>query len=101
MRLFVTGATGHLGSRVVSSLRARGHQAVGLARTVEAAERLRSEGIEPAMGDLAQPSSLVAAALAADGVIHTAFGHGADFFAAVEEERRAVRALVEALAGTG
>jgi nucleoside-diphosphate-sugar epimerase len=101
MKFLVTGATGYVGSRVVQALRRRGHHAVGLVRTVETAERLRAAGVEATLGDLAQPSSFRAAACAADGVIHTAFGHGMDFFAAVEEERRAVASLIEAYAGTG
>lgn len=101
MKFLVTGATGYLGSRVIQSLRRRGHHPVGLVRGVEAADRLRALGVEPTLGDLAQPSSFTAAAAAVDGVIHTAFGHGVDFMAAVEEERRAVQALVGALAGAG
>ena len=101
MRLFVTGATGYLGSRVIQALRRRGHQPIGLVRSVEAADRVRAAGAEVALGDLAQPASFVPAALQTDGVIHTAFGHGQDFFAAVAEERRAVGALIDAFAGTG
>lgn len=101
MKFLVTGATGYLGSRVVQTLRRRGHEAVGLVRTVEAAARLKAGGIEAAVGDLAQPASFRTVAVAADGTIHTAFGHGIDFMAAVAEERRAVAALIEAYAGTG
>lgn len=101
MKFLVTGATGYVGSRVIQALKARGHDALGLVRSVAAAERLRSVGIETTLGDLAQPSSFIAAASALDGVIHTAFGHGTDFMAAVEEERRAVRALIDAFSGTG
>lgn len=101
MKVLVTGATGYLGSRVVQALTARGHQVAGLVRGLDGADRLRRTGIEPVLGDLAQPTSFTAAALAADGVIHTAFGHGTDFMAAVDEERRAVRVLIEVLVGTG
>lgn len=101
MKLLVTGATGYLGSRVVQSLLRRGHQVVGLVRSVEGAERVRAAGAEVALGDLAQPASFLPVALRTDGVIHTAFGHGADFMAAVEEERRAIGALIEAFARTG
>ncbi len=101
MTFLVTGATGYVGSRVLKVRRRRGHKAVGLVRTVAAADRLRAEGLEATLGDLTQPSSFLAAAVAADGVIHTAFGHGIDFLVAVEEERRAIAALIEAYAGTG
>jgi nucleoside-diphosphate-sugar epimerase len=101
MKFLVTGATGYLGSRVVQTLLRRRHEVVGLVRTVEAAERLRAAGIEATLGDLAQPSSFRAAAVSADGTIHTAFGHGIDFMAAVAEERSAIAALIETYAGTG
>lgn len=101
MNYFVTGATGFLGERVVRSLLSGGHRVAGLARSMAAAERIRALGAEPVMGDLAQPQTLRAAALASDGVIHTAFAHGQDFAAAVEEERRAVRVLIDALSGSG
>ena len=101
MKLLVTGATGYLGSRVVEALRGRGHQAVGLVRSAEAAAGLRAKGHEAVVGDLDDTAALAAAAAAADGTIHTAFAHGADFMAAVEQERRAVRAMIEAVAGTG
>jgi nucleoside-diphosphate-sugar epimerase len=101
MNYFVTGATGFLGARVVRSLLSAGHRVSGLARSIAAAERIRALGAEPVMGDLAQPQTLRAAALASDGVIHTAFAHGQDFASAVEEERRAVRVLIEALSGSG
>lgn len=101
MKFLVAGAAGYLGSRVVLSLLARGHEAVGLVRSVEAADRVRAAGIEVAFGDLAQPSSLTVAASATDGVINTAFGHDNDFMAAVHEERLAIQALIEAMAGTG
>lgn len=101
MNFLVTGATGYVGSRVIELLETRGHKVIGLVRSAAAADRLRANNIEAAIGDLAQPSSFVPAAVAADGVIHTAFGHGIDFMAAVEEERQAVASLVEAYAGTG
>lgn len=70
-------------------------------RTVEGADKLRADGIEATLGDLAQPTSFRSSATSCDGVIHTAFGHGIDFIAAVEEERQAIASLIEAYAGTG
>lgn len=101
MKFLVTGATGYVGSRVIQSLIASGHEAVGLVRSVEVADRIRAPGIEAVLGDLADPSSFTATASEWDGVIHTAFGHSIDFIDAVEEERRAIQALIDVLAGTG
>ncbi|GHF26512.1 SDR family oxidoreductase [Streptomyces fumanus] len=105
MRVFVTGASGHLGSAVVPELLEAGHQVVGLARSDRSAAALRAAGAEAHRGDLDDLDGLAAAATAADGVIHLAFKHDAmfagDFDGAVAADLRAIEALGDALAGTG
>src|ERR1019366_3738013 len=102
MRVFVTGATGFIGSAVVQNLIGDGHQVVGLARGDGAAAALAALDVEAHRGDITDPDSLVPAARASDGVIHTAFVHDFSNFAAnVEIDRLAVAALVGALTGSG
>ncbi|GAA2099974.1 SDR family oxidoreductase [Kitasatospora saccharophila] len=105
MRVFVTGASGHLGSAVVPELLEAGHQVVGLARSDKSAAALTAAGAEVHRGDLDDLDGLAAAAGAADGVIHLAFKHDAmfagDFDGAVAADLRALDALGNALAGTG
>jgi nucleoside-diphosphate-sugar epimerase len=101
MRVFVTGASGFIGSAIVQELINAGHRVLGLARSDDAAGKLDRLGVEVQRGDLSNHDSLVAGARASDGVIHTAFVNDfADFAAAVDEDRRAVEALVAALSGS-
>jgi nucleoside-diphosphate-sugar epimerase len=102
MQVFVTGATGFIGSAVVKELFEAGHEVVGLARSVESVEALKAIGAAPHCGDLNDLDSLRRGAAASDGVIHTAYNH--DFTVprelAAAEDVRVIEALGEALLGT-
>jgi nucleoside-diphosphate-sugar epimerase len=102
MRVFVTGATGFIGSAVARELLTAGHKVLGLARNDAAADTLARVGVEAHRGELSDTDSLAAAARACDGVIHTAFIHDfSAYVAAIETDRRAVEALAGALKGSG
>lgn len=102
MRVFVTGATGWVGSAVITELLDAGHEVLGLARSAEGAELLARRGVAVHRGDLSDTESMAAGARACDGVIHTAFIHDfKDFTAAGETDRSAIAAMGDALAGTG
>ena len=104
MRVFVTGASGHIGSAVVPELLSAGHQVVGLARSDSGAAQLQAAGAEVHRGDLADPAGIAAAAAAADAVIHLAFDHGwmrtGDFAGALAGDMAVIEAIGDALAGT-
>ena len=105
MRVFVTGASGHIAAAVIPELLSNGHQVVGLARSDASAQAVAAQGAEVVRGDLDDLDGLRTAAAAADGVIHLAFKHEAmrtnDFLGAVDSDMAATRAMGESLIGTG
>ena len=101
MKVFVTGATGWVGSAVVQQLLAAGHQVLGLVRSEANAQVLTAAGGTPLRGSLDDLASLRRGAEQADGIIHTAFGLDlADIAKSSREEQQAIEALGEVFAGS-
>jgi nucleoside-diphosphate-sugar epimerase len=104
MRVFVTGASGHIGSAVVPELIKAGHEVTGLARSDASAAAVKAMEAEAYRGDLDNPDTLGLAAADHDAVIHLAFDHdmmAGDFAGAAAKDLAVVRAFGDALAGTG
>jgi nucleoside-diphosphate-sugar epimerase len=98
MEVFLTGATGYIGSAVAEALQRAGHKVTGLARTAEKAKQLESRGVRACIGDLLKPETVAAPARAAEGVIHTASTNDAN---AAQADAAVVRSILSALEGTG
>ena len=101
MRVFLTGATGFIGTHLIPELLAAGHEVIGLTRSDAGERQLAKAGVAIHHGTLEDPDSLRRGAAQADAVIHAAFDHDfTNFLANCEKDRRAIAALGEALAGS-
>lgn len=107
MRVFLTGATGFIGSAIIPELIQAGHQVLGLSRSDAGAKSLNAAGAEVHRGSLEDPESLRSGAAKADGVIHCAFDHSAfgeefsKFIAVCDKDRLVIEAIGDTLAGSG
>jgi nucleoside-diphosphate-sugar epimerase len=101
MRIFLTGATGFIGSRVLRELLGAGHEVLGLTRSDDGARALEKAGAQPHIGTLEEPDSLARGAAMSDGVIHTAFDHDFSKFAEnCQKDYRVITAMASALVGS-
>lgn len=101
MRVFLTGATGFIGSRIMSELMARGHQVIGLTRSQSGVQALKSLGADAHIGTLEDLSSIRAGTEKADAVIHTAFDHNFDHFVEnCQKDKHVIEALGASLKGS-
>jgi nucleoside-diphosphate-sugar epimerase len=101
MRVFLTGATGFIGSRIVPELIDAGHQVLGLTRSDAGARWLEQAGAEAHRGTLDAPDSVASGAANVDAVIHTAFDHDFSHFVEnCEKDRRVIEAIGNVLAGS-
>ncbi|HRH45414.1 MAG TPA: SDR family oxidoreductase [Pyrinomonadaceae bacterium] len=98
MKVFLTGATGYVGSVVAEKLKGRGHKVLGLARNDEAEAKLNEKKIEVIRGELSDFEVLKSGSIEADAVIHTAFSHNfSDYNDAVKLDREVIKAFAEAM----
>lgn len=101
MRIFLTGATGFIGTALIPELLAAGHAVVGLTRSEAGAATLAASGVTPYRGTLEEPESLVEGVKSADAVIHLAFDHDfSRFVDNCEKDRRVIATMGAALAGS-
>ena len=101
MRVFLTGATGFIGSHIIPELLGRGHRVLGLTRSDVGANQLEAVGVDVHRGDLNEPETLASGVVAADAVIHCAFDHNFEtFFENTRKDERNIAAMGVALEGT-